>query len=89
MLNFMPKLMEVISDVQASGGIQSQPSRFGPDQISAAAAAARFTCQYGSRNGSRPLNKFHFYFASFAVISSLFRRSWYCLMRPACNAGKF
>jgi hypothetical protein len=41
--------------VQASGGIQPQPSRFGPDEISAAAAAARFTCQYGSRNGSRPL----------------------------------
>jgi hypothetical protein len=41
--------------VQASGGIQPQPSRFGPDEISAAAAIARFTCQYGSRNGSRPL----------------------------------
>ncbi len=45
----------VCSVVQASGGIQPQPSRFGPDEISAAAAAARFTCQYGSRNGSRPV----------------------------------
>jgi hypothetical protein len=33
--------------------------------------------------------KFRFYFASFAVISSLFNRSWYCLIRPACSAGKF
>ncbi len=41
------------SVVQAFGSIQPQPSRFGPDEISA--AATRFTCQYGSRNGSRPL----------------------------------
>lgn len=33
--------------------------------------------------------KFLFYFSSFAVISSLFHGSWYCLMRPACSAGKF
>jgi len=33
--------------------------------------------------------KFRFYFSSFAVISSLFHGSWYCLMRPACSAGKF
>jgi len=45
----------VNSAVQASGGIQPQPSRFGPDEIPAAAAAARFTCQYGSRNGSWPV----------------------------------
>jgi hypothetical protein len=44
-----------ISVVQASGGIQPQPSCFGPDEISA--AAARFTCQYGSRNGSCPLTQ--------------------------------
>jgi hypothetical protein len=31
--------------------------------------------------------KFRFYFASFAVISSLFHRSCYCLMRPACSVG--
>jgi hypothetical protein len=43
------------SAVQTSGGIQPQPSHFGPDEISAVATAARFTCQYGSRNGSRPL----------------------------------
>jgi hypothetical protein len=33
--------------------------------------------------------KFRFYLASFAVISSLFHGSWYCLMRPPCSAGKF
>jgi len=43
------------SAVQASSGIQPQLSRFGLDEISAVAVAARFTCQYGSRNGSRPL----------------------------------
>jgi hypothetical protein len=47
----------LISAVQASDGIQPQSSRCGPDEILAATAtaAARFTCQYGSRNGSRPL----------------------------------
>ncbi len=45
------------SAVQASGGIQPQLSCFGLDEISTAAAATRFTCQYGSRNGSRPLTQ--------------------------------
>ncbi len=42
---------------QCCSSIRLQPSRFGLDEISTAAAAVQFTCQYGSRNGSRPLTQ--------------------------------
>ncbi|CAK9233220.1 unnamed protein product [Sphagnum troendelagicum] len=62
--------------VQASGGIQPQPSRFGPDEILAAAVAARFTCQYGSRNGSRSLTQYLSYSRLTLERVYLRSRSW-------------
>ncbi len=74
------------SVVQASGGIQPQPSRFGPDEISAVAAAARFTCQYGSRNDSRPLTV-HIINVATTICTSSSCSCIICSSFPICCTG--